>query len=278
MKRTILLVLLLGLLPAFPAFAQTADEVSAEVRDRGYYIEEGLSADPSAISEDVARARNGGLRFGVVLLDADPSGGAVTFAEAVLDRIGGGTVLVLSATGEGMVSTEVDQTAIDRALDRGAEAAGSAPVGQGDEAYVDAAVGSLLPTSGRGDDEPASGGGSGIFILLAIVGGLVLLVWFAIRRGKKSSAASHARQVDTARTEIRSQLDAMANILLEITDLVSASTTSQDDTYLRQASATYTEAEDAYGAATDLRALEDLADRLGEARWQLDAAAAIASG
>jgi hypothetical protein len=273
-----LLALVLASAPAPPAFAQDADEVAAEVRDLGFFIEEGLSADPSAISEDVARARNGGLRFGVVLLDADPPGGAVTFAEAVLDRIGGGTVLVLSATGEGMVSTEVDQTAIDRALDRGAEAAGSAPVGQGDEAYVDAAVGSLLSTSGRGDDEPASGGGSGIFILVAIVGGLVLLVWFAMRKSKKSSAASHARQVDTARTEIRSQLDAMANILLEITDLVSASTTSQDDTYLRQASATYTEAEEAYGVATDLRALEDLADRLGEARWQLDAAAAIASG
>jgi len=59
---------------------------------------------------------------------------------------------------------------------------------------------------------------------------------------------------------------------------VSASDTSQDDTYLRQASATYTEAEEAFDGATDLRALADLSDRLDEARWQLDAAAAIAVG
>lgn len=273
--------LLLAVFAGSPALAQTVDEVADQVGDAGFFIEAGLTADPSAISDDVARARNGGLRFGVVLLDEDPAGGAVTFAEAVLDRIGNGTVLVLSATGDGMVSTEVDQTAIGLALDRGAAAAEAAPAGQGDEAYVDAAVGSLLASSGRGDDQaPSSGGGSGtgLIILLVIVGGLVLLVWFAIWRGKKSSVASHARQVDTARTEIRSQLDAMANILLEITDLVSASTTSQDDTYLRQASATYTEAEEAYGTATDVGALEALADRLGEARWQLDAAAAIALG
>ncbi|HEX9754918.1 MAG TPA: DUF6676 family protein, partial [Gemmatimonadales bacterium] len=111
--------LLLAVLAGSPALAQTVDEVADQVGDAGFFIEAGLTADPSAISDDVARARNGGLRFGVVLLDEDPAGGAVTFAEAVLDRIGNGTVLVLSATGDGMVSTEVDQTAIGLALDRG---------------------------------------------------------------------------------------------------------------------------------------------------------------
>jgi hypothetical protein len=59
---------------------------------------------------------------------------------------------------------------------------------------------------------------------------------------------------------------------------VSASESREDNTYLEQASATYTEASDTFEEAADLRALEQLSDRLDEARWQLDAAEAISHG
>lgn len=276
-KKLIIVVALL--LSAFavagPALAQDADSVAAELEQFGFYVESGLDRNVSELSDDVARARNAGFLFYVVLLDEDPAGGATTFADSLLNRLGVGTILVLSASDEGMVSNELSQDEIETALDRGFAGSESG----GDEGYVSAVVDSITGTT-QTPTEPSSGSGSGsgLLILVAIVGGLVLLVWFAIRKSKKSSSAANARAVDEARTEIRSQLDAMANILLEITDLVSASTTSQDDTYLRQASATYTEAEEAFGTATDLRALESLSDRLGEARWELDAAAAIASG
>lgn len=265
---------LLSLLVAAPALAQDADTVAAELEQFGLYVDPGLNRDISDLSEDVARARNAGYQFYVVLLDDDPIGGATTFADSLLNRLGVGTVLVLSASDEGMVSNEISQDEIEDALDRGFEGSASG----GDEGYVSGVVDSLTGTETPIEPVSSSGSGSGLLILVAVVGGLVLLVWFAIRKSKKSSAASNARAVDEAKGEIRSQLDAMANILLEITDLVSASTTSQDDTYLRQASATYTEAEEAFDTATDLRSLENLSDRLGEARWQLDAAAAIANG
>ncbi|MEX0826772.1 MAG: DUF6676 family protein [Acidimicrobiia bacterium] len=263
-----------ALLIAAPALAQDADSVAVELEQFGLYVDSGLDRNESEISDDVARARNAGFLFYVVLLEDDPAGGATTFADSLLNRLGVGTILVLSASDEGMVSNELTQDEIETALDRGFAGSESG----GDEGYVSGVVDSITGTETPTAPVSGSGSGSGLLILVAIVGGLVLLVWLAIRKSKKSSHAANVRAVEEARTEIRSQLDAIANILLEITDLVSASTTSQDDTYLRQASATYTEAEESFGTATDLRALESLSDRLGEARWQLDAAAAIATG
>ncbi len=57
-----------------------------------------------------------------------------------------------------------------------------------------------------------------------------------------------------------------------------ASSSGEDNQYLEKAGATYSTALESYEAANDLRALEDLSDRLDEARWQLDAAAAISDG
>jgi len=257
------------LVPTAAAAAGTVDPgaVASELESFGLYIEPGLSRDVSRVSDAVSRARNDGLLFYVALLGSDPVGGPATFAEALLNRLGTGTVLVLSNTNEAMVSSEVSQSDIEKALDHAFD------VADDDESYVAAVVDSLTGVASSG-----SGSSTGLFIMLAIILGLVLMVWFAIRRGKKTSEMSAAKQVAEARTEIRSQLDAMANILLEITDQVSASDSSQDDTYLRQASATFTEAEEAYDGASDLRSLADLSDRLDEARWQLDAAAAIATG
>ena len=281
-RATLLLLFALFVGFAVPAHAGVnVDAVADEVSVDGLYVEPGLSADTSALNASIVRAGNGGVRLMVVLLDADPAGGAVAFADAVLDRVPDGTVLVLSATGEGISSTEFSEELLDQALDRGFLAASEAPSGAGDEAYVsavaDVLTGTTTPTTPSSSG--GSGGvGSGLLVTALIVGGLVLMVWFATSKGKKSVAASRQRAITEAKSEIRAQLDSMANTILEITDVVNATTESQDDTYLRQASATYTEADDAYAAASDLKALEALSDRLDEARWQLDAAAAIAEG
>lgn len=263
------------LVVALPAAAQTPDEVATEVADRGYWIDPSLPAEDAAISAAVAAAGNAGVRLFVVLLDEDPAGGATTFADAVLDRIGDGTVLVLSDTAEGMVSLDFDQDEIEAALDAGYDAGG------GDVGYVNAVVASLAGTPvdpGTGDE--ASGGGSktGLIVLLVVVGGLVLAVIWAVRRQGKATKAGRQRSLEEARREIKAQLDAMANTILEISDKVSLSESREDNTYLEQAGTTYTEASEAYEGATDLARLEEISDRLDEARWQLDAAAALAEG
>jgi hypothetical protein len=263
-----------------PALAQASpDEAAAAAGDRGYYIEAGVGADEARISDAVARAGNEGYRFFVILLDDDPPGGAVTFAAAVMDRIGEGTVLVLSASQEGMDSTDFSQSELDGALDAGFEAS----AGGGDAAYVDAVVATLTgaaPPVTPSTPATSSGGGSktGLFILLGFVALLVLLVWWAIRRQRTSSLQSEQKMVEEARKEIKSQLDAMANTILDISDQVSVSDSKEDNQYLEQAGATYGTALEEFEHATDLHALEDMSDRLDEARWQLDAAAALAVG
>ena len=121
-----------------------ADEVARSVGEQGFFIDEGLPTDTAAIAADVSRASDGGVRLGVVLLLGEPAGGSITFAEAVLDEFGNGTILVLSSASEGMASTEFGSTEIETALDRGFVAAENELSGNGDEAYVDAVVSSLL--------------------------------------------------------------------------------------------------------------------------------------
>jgi hypothetical protein len=268
-KRIIALIAagLVLLLPA-AALAVTPSEAVAGLDD-GIYVEAGLSRDMSDLSDSITRARNAGFALYVVLLDGNPTGGATAFADSVLNQFGTGTVLVLSASNEGMVSTEIDQAAIQRALDAGFEAGG------GDEGYVAAVVDALTGTSSGG---PSGGGGSGLMIMLVIVGGLVLLVWWAVRRSNKASTQRRGSMIDEARSEIKGQLDSMANTILDISDIVSASASPDDNHYLEKAGATYTAALESYEAATDITALENLSDSLDEARWELDAATAIAEG
>ncbi|MCH7583750.1 MAG: hypothetical protein IH941_01155 [Acidobacteria bacterium] len=262
MKRFVAMfsVMLLVSLPAM-ASAQTVSDVVSDLDD-GVYVADGLSVDEGAIHDAVNRARNAGIGLSVVLLDENPGSGATAFADSVLRQLGTGTVLVLSASNEGMSSSEIDQSAIEAALDTGFAAGG------GDVGYVDAVVDSIT----------GSGGSFGFIVLLVIVGGLVLLVWWAIRRSDKASKKRRGDLVGEARDEIKAQLDAMANTILEISDLVSASSSGEDNQYLEKAGATYSTALESYEEANDLRALEDLSDRLDEARWQLDAAAAISEG
>ena len=283
MKRlAALAALILFLLPAVPAWAQTPDDVAQAVSDTGLYVAPGLDVNTSSISASVTRARNAGVRLMVVLLDEDPTGGATTFADAVLDRVPGGTVLVLSATNEGMSSTEFAQSALQEALDAGFAASSQAASGEGDAAFVSAVVDRLTGTTpadgGTTEVATTSGSKTGIIILVVIVGGFILIIWFAMHRSRKTAEAGTKSAIDEARAEIKSQLDSMANTLLDITDLVSASASSDDDTYLRQASETFTSASDSFETSQDLKSLRDLSDRLDEARWQLDAAAAIAAG
>jgi hypothetical protein len=258
---------------AAPAAAVEPDEAATAARADGYYIESGLSVSESRISDSVARAANAGSRFFVVLLEEDPPGGATTFAAAVRDEIGSGTVLVLSAGQEGIDSDQFDRSTLERALDAGFSAGG------GDAGYVEAVVESLVGTTATTSSGSSSGGGGGgLFILLAIVGGLVLIVVFVVRRQRRSEARVAQRSVDEARKEIEQQLDAMANTILEISDQVSVSDSREDNRYLEAAGTTFQSASDEFPQARDLRSLEELSDRLDEARWQLDAATAISTG
>ena len=281
--RRLVLALALVVLVAVPAGAQTTDQiVDRAVRD-GLYVDPGIGAASytTQLSNQVARAGNAGLRFVVVLLDDDPTGGATTFGDAVLDELsGGGTVLVLSGSQEALVSDVFGEATRARALDEGFEAAGNAsgPPGTADLAYVTAVVDVLTGSSGGGDAADADGGGGGFIVLLVVLGVIGLVVFLIVRSQRKNSERRARGHLEEARTEIKTQLDAMANTILEITDEVQLSAPEEDNVHLEAAGRTYTEAMEAYENATDLRDLESIGDRLDEAQWQLAAATAIARG
>jgi hypothetical protein len=276
-SRLTLLMSALLLFLATPAAAQSVDEIADEAISRGFYIADGLSAQSVSdqISDQVARAGNDGVRLLVVLLDANPSGGAVTFGDNVLDRVSGGaTVLVLSASQEALVSDVFDEATRERALDRGFDASQSTS-GSGDLAYVTAVVDVLTGSSSGGS---SGSGGGGLVFLLIVVAVIGVVVFLIVRSQKKTTRRRAASRLEEARTEIKAQLDAMANTILEITDQVRLSAPEEDNAHLEAAGATYTEAMEAFENATDLRDLEGISDRLDEAHWQLDAAEAISKG
>ncbi len=285
MRRLLPLLLVLGLAPLPGALAQPAsvDRVAADLADRGFYVEPGAAPiSESRLGEVVADARNAGSRLMVAVLDDEPTGGPTTFADAVLDRIGDGTVLVL--TGEGFVgvaSEEFTQDAMEAALDA-ADAEGGDDVTYARN-FAAALTGAAVPGAApepAPDREPAGtdggGGGGGLLILLGIVVVLVLVVVFAVRRSNKSREQRVAGELEQARAEIQAQLDAMANDILDLSDVVGKSPEATE--HYQQATAAYDAATDEFPDANDFASLEALAAKLDHATWQLDAAEAISEG
>ena len=82
----------------FAAGAAAPGDVAPVVTDDGFFIEAGSDATPAVVSRAVSDGRSaGGLLYVVVLVD-EPSGGATTYADAVLDDVPRqeGTVLVVA--------------------------------------------------------------------------------------------------------------------------------------------------------------------------------------
>jgi len=87
-RSTLFFAIALTVVIASPALGQSdVDMVALDVSVDGLYVEPGVSANTSALNSSITRAGNNGVRLMVVLLDQDPGGGAVAFADAVLDRV-----------------------------------------------------------------------------------------------------------------------------------------------------------------------------------------------
>jgi type II secretory pathway pseudopilin PulG len=274
-RRSRPVALLLALAAVLLLGAASPDTVASAVSDRGYYVESGAAIDDGEIGALVAQGRNAGYRLNLVAFSSEPSGGATAFADALADRVGDGTYVVLTPESIGYVTQDdgltVDQLdeARDYANDRG-----------GDDAfYLSNFVASLTGASaGDGAGGDGGGGGAGLLVVLLILGGLILLVVFAVRRSSRKDEMNQEALVEEARRELQSQLDATANEILEMSDRVTVAADAGASRYFREASATYAAVGDELAVATTLDHLEALSDRMDEAAWQLDAAEAVLEG
>lgn len=265
------MALLLAVLAAL-ALAASPGEVVAEVADTGMYLEPGVVVEAAAISSAVADARAAGGDLSVVVLASEPAGGAPTFAESVLDRLGGGTVLVVAPDTIGWAS-EGDVWSRAR-LDAATEAA----LGAGDDAGAVQAFVATLVAESAASSPGASGDGSGwtvlVVFLVVVVGAVAVLVWL----GNRNTERAARRRIDEARREVAAQLDAVANDILDLDVEVATSEDDRVREHYQSASSIYAEVQEALADAEDAPVLISLSNRLDEAIWHLDAADALLDG
>lgn len=300
MRRILILVaaaFALFVVVAHPASAQpTLDEVVQAVRDDGVFVERGADAD----EDNVVAALGDATDIGVVVLAEDDPDGAEFAAGQVRDELGTDVVILVISPGEIAVS-ESDffsdaelGSALDEALDAfddggstadavGAFAAsldgdgattGERPLPDldGDDGAEEAAT-----TQSAADDNAGSGGGGigGFLVFLLVVGGLIGgFIWWAKRKANKVDTG----EVERARAEIRSQLEVVAHDIVEHEHEIDLSGNEDAIAHYRDAGATYNRVSETVDATENLLELAELNDDIDHARWQLEAALAMAEG
>jgi uncharacterized membrane protein YgcG len=259
------------------ALAQDAGAAASDLQGNDVTFEEGAlnQNDIAELDETTARLQEDGA-FKVVVL-AEPVSdfaNADEFAAAVLDDLGeDGRVLVYTPNTVGLASTvdsgaevaSAKQAAIDTANQTNSFAAG-----------VEAAAGELgVQGAETGDD---GGGGGGWLLLLLILVPLALLVFF-LWRSRKRQKQVEAGALDTAEGQIRAEVDAAANLVLELNDRVELPGAAPEAKELYQEGARlFTEVQEPLEEADTPAELEAVYPKILEARWKLESAQAILDG
>jgi len=256
-----------ALLFAMPALGQSSDEIAESLEFRHYFVDEGAPVSINEMEELVGS--NPGFYF--VALNETPGDGADALAAAMLDRVGSGTVVVLTPEEVGAVSSDYDDVSLSNALD--VMVAQEDPFAVEFGQIADALVRDVTTPS---DGETPEAGG---IPWLAIIGiGLVALVGFTIWRSGRRQKEAVANQLEEARGEIRQQMDVIADQIVKLADDPRTEGTPEALNHYRSASETFSRAETRLAAASTLAELEDLSDDLDRARWELEATTALMEG
>jgi len=267
-----------------PAGAQAGiidniEDVANFVDVVGWYVADGAVDDSQALEALSDRALDGDGRWYFVSLAAPPAEGLPIFADELRRLLPEGTVVV-------MVPVEVDgETRFDVEMSSDEFTAAEINAGQ------DAAADRLAGRSGTAADVAGAlfdgiseqrGPGLNPLWLVAGVGGVGAAgagVWALNRRqDEKKRRERDASDIDTARTEIKSQLDAVANYVIGQAEFVELSTNEHARQYYQEATATFDEVDTKLPRATTLLELATLNDDIELARWKMEAAEALIGG
>ena len=252
---------------ALPALGQSPetiaiDEIADDLGFRHYYIDEGAPVSVNEIEALVGAHPD--VYF--VALAGPVAGGADQLAADLLELIGTGTVVVLSPDEVGAVSSEYDDASLSSALD--------VMVAQEDAYSVEFdQFAGALPGAG-----PSPAGEGGFPWLAAIIIGVVGFIGFTLWRSGRRQKAVQASRLEEARTEIRQQMDVIADQIVKLADDPRTEKSPEALAHYRSASETFSQAEGRLAAAATLAALEDLSDDLDRARWDLEATTALMEG
>ncbi|GBE22127.1 MAG TPA: hypothetical protein ENH00_05930 [Actinobacteria bacterium] len=269
-------VIVLGLQVLLMQSALAADTTSLadQAAFRHYAIEEGAPVDVDAMEQLVTDLPDTPALYFVALAE-DPPQGADVVARDILTALPGGTVIVVTPTDLGTVSSDFSDGQLSDALDAGIDLYDTSYV-EGFRAFANVLTGAPMITATAAGS--SGGGGAGVLVPVLLIGGVIVLVVVLMRKGKKGDEEIERRRVEEARDEIKTQLDAIANRIIELSDQVSITANDEATEHYRAATTTFDAAQGAFESADTLAALEDLSDRLDRARWQLEAADAISEG
>jgi hypothetical protein len=273
------LALLLTLLAAPLALAVSADEVAAEVEAEGFYIEPGgEDVDTEALRDGLDQVST---RVLPVLLADEPPGGEQAFAEDVLANLQeDGTVLVISPSAVQVVSSEADDGQVDEALSLADDEVRFDTAGAGEIATAFAAAFDEVVRESGGATTSDDGGGLRTGALLLAVGlGVVGVVTFAGWRWRERRRREQSERLLTeAREEVRGQISALAEQILQLSDRVELAGNAEASGLFSDATAAYGQAQQELERVKAPQELERISDELDHARWQLEAVAASLDG
>ena len=268
MKRLFAAVAALSLIAATPQEALPGLEAN------GYYIEEGAAATEEVVSDAVFEGRADGGRLYMVVLAEEPSGGAPTFSDSVLDLLGEGYVVTVAPESVGFAgdgshwSADAMNTAVDDSLTAGSDDDVVAT-------FIESLTGQSLSGGDTSDGAASSGGGIPILWIL-VVGGVLVAIWyFASSRNREKRTVEKLGEV---RKVARSKLDEVANDILEMEDEIAVSEDSQAKEHYQRASRMYAQAMEDVAKASTIPAMLEVSEELDLAIWELDCAEAVLDG
>ncbi|MFZ0493447.1 MAG: hypothetical protein WAM81_09685 [Acidimicrobiia bacterium] len=276
MKRLLIGAVVALMLAAVPALAADVTSLANQAALRHYAIEDGAPVDVNAMEAMVAQLPSSPA-FYFIALASDSPDGADLAASDILADLPSGTVIVVSPTDLGAVSSDYSNAQLSDALDASLDMFDTSYV-EGFGVFADTLLQADASPSGSSSSGSSAGGGRGGLVVLVLIAGLIVIAVIAIRRGKKSDEQVQQQRFTEARSEIQGQLDAVANRILELSDQVQVAPNDQATGYFRDASATFDDVTDTFEKATSLAEFEDISTRLDKARWQLEAADAITEG
>lgn len=270
MKRLLFLVAVSLLL-----VAATPDQVVPELEDNGYYIETGSTVSEDVVSDAVFEGRADGGRLYLVVLSEEPPGGAPTFSDSVLDRLGTGYVVTVAPetvgfAGDGTAwSVDEVNAAIDASLQGGSD-------DEVVELFISELTGAGVVPS-PGGEEPADGGGFGWIWLVVIAGG-ALLIFSAMRNSSKKRAEMASSELERVKTMAKVKLAEVANDIIEMEHEVDLSDNAEVKTHYESASITYGEVLARIETEPGPAEMVDVVRDLDVAIWELDVAEALLDG
>lgn len=280
--RRLLTVLLVGLLLVAPgtAWGQSVETVAEQLETSGGYGAGGATLSDGEADELAAAFARAGARFGVVALDAPADGGATVFADRLLEAVLRlDVVLVVTPADFGAQSAIHDQVAVERALDAAA-AAFERSDAAGIEAFGESLFGVQVSVDAGGASTAAGAAGEAGFPwgVLLFVGLVVVGIVLLVRRSRAKDAEDVAARIEEARDEVREDLEAMADHILDLSDRVLLADDAELQARYDEAVGIYRDALAEIEVLEDPAEIRDLDEEVELARWQMEVVLAALDG